>query len=231
MLQIAISVKPNTCALHRNRLRGFYCFRSDYAKYHEEVLRLALNRFPLVQIDRYLPGLDLSYVACDHFQATYNACRILAEKGHERIGFIGHFVAHASSVADRVRGYEQAMREIAPSISANLKLSVDNSLQDFESIFLAYMQQYAPTAIISSSHLHAPLIMRLLKELGKERDVDLMLYDNEFLLTQNFMEVRPHIIDQQPRLIGQTAAELVYSLAFESCAPRSINLQAKIYQL
>ena len=71
----------------------------------------------------------------------------------------------------------------------------------------------------------------MLKELGKERDVDLMLYDNEFLLTQNFMEVRPHIIDQQPRLIGQTAAELVYSLAFESCAPRSINLQAKIYQL
>ena len=211
--------------------RGILLFPSDYAKYHAEVLRLVLNHFPLVQIDRYLPGLDLSYVACDHFHSTYRACHALAEKGHERIGFIGHFVAHASSVAERVRGYEQAMREIAPANAANLKLSVDNSLKDFEAIFAEYMRRYAPTALISSSHLHAPVIMRLLKEMGKERDVDLMLYDNEFLLTQNFMAFRPYIIDQPPRLIGQTAAELVYSLAFESCAPKSISLQAQIYRL
>jgi DNA-binding LacI/PurR family transcriptional regulator len=47
------------------------------------------------------PGLELSYVASDHFGASYRACRYLHEMGHQRIGFGGHMISHASSVADR----------------------------------------------------------------------------------------------------------------------------------
>lgn len=211
--------------------KGILLFPSDFATYHEEVLRLVLNRFPLVQIDRYLPQLNLSYVACDHYGSTFRACHFLYQKGHRRIGFIGHLIAHASSVAERVRGYEDAMQTINPECAVSLKLNVDDSLQDFEAVFENYVSLRRPTAIISSSHLHAPAIMRVLKRMGKAQDVDLMLYDNEYVIAEEFMEFKPYIIDQQPRKIGRTAAELVYRLAFEGGAPQSIKLEEKLTQV
>lgn len=211
--------------------KGILLFPSDFATYHEEVLRLVLNRFPLVQIDRYLPQLNLSYVACDHYGSTFRACNFLYQKGHRRIGFIGHLITHASSVAERVRGYEEAMQSINPDCAVSLKLNVDDSLQDFETVFENYVTLRKPTAIISSSHLHAPAIMRVLKRMGKARDIDLMLYDNEYVIAEEFMEFKPYIIDQQPRKIGQTAAELVYRLAFESGAPQSIKLKERLTQV
>lgn len=211
--------------------KGILLFPSDFATYHEEVLRLVLNRFPLVQIDRCLPQLNLSYVACDHFGSTFRACYFLCQKGHRRIGFIGHLVTHSSSVAERVRGYEEAMQTINPECAVALKLNVEDSLENFEAVFESYVSLRQPTAIISSSHLHAPTIMRVLRRMGKAKDIDLMLYDNEYALAEDFMEFKPYIIDQQPRLIGQTAAELVYRLAFENGTPQSIKLREKLTQV
>ena len=47
-------------------------------------------------------------------------------------------------------------------------------------------------------------------------------------IAQEFMEYKPYIIDQQPRIIGSTAAELVYKLAFMGGAPRSCKLKERI---
>ena len=216
--------------LAQETFKGILLFPSDFSTYHPEVLRLVLNRFPLVQIDRSMPQLNLSDVACDHYDATYRAVEFLHEKGHERIGFIGHRITHASSVAERVRGYEDAMMKINPNC-VPLKLNVDNSLEGFEEIFLKYLLQRKPTAIISSSHLHAPTIMRVLKRTGRVNDVDLMLYDNEYVIAEEFMSCRPYIIDQQPRLIGQTAADLIYRLIYECIPPQSIRLKARFFRL
>ena len=98
----------------QERFKGILLFPCTLARYHEEVLRLVLNRFPLVQIDRYLPGLNLSCVSCDHKMATYRAVKFLREKGHRRIGFVGHMKDHASSVALRLKGFDLATQETDP---------------------------------------------------------------------------------------------------------------------
>ncbi len=215
----------------QERFRGILLFPGAYATYHEETLRLVLNRFPMVQIDRYLPGLDLSYVAGDHFGATYRATQFLFEKGHQRVGFVGHLISHASSVADRVRGYDQATLEHDARYSSLLKLNVEDSLCDFEERFRNYLATAKPTAIISPSHLHAPTIMRVLREKGMMNDVELMLYDNEFVIAKEFMGYHPYIIDQQPREIGRKAARLLCDLAFDGAKPTSIKVKEQIYRL
>ncbi len=215
----------------QERFRGILLFPGAFAKYHEETLRLVLNRFPLVQIDRYLPGLDLSCVSGDHFGATYRAAKLLFSRGHQRVGFVGHLVGHASSVADRVRGYEKAALEHDASYSNILKLNVDDTLQGFAENFRSYMETARPTAIISSSHLHAPTIMHVLREMNMVDSVELILYDNEFVIAREFMACHPYIIDQQPREIGRQAAKLVCDLAYENAKPSSLRIRETIYQI
>lgn len=215
----------------QERFRGILLFPGAFPRYHAETLRLVLNRFPLVQIDRYLPGLDLSRVAGDHFGATYRAAQFLFEQGHKRVGFVGHLVGHASSVAERVRGYDQAVLEHDTAYSNILKLNVEDSLTDFEERFRSYLDTAMPTAIISSSHLHAPTIMRVLREKRMLNSVELMLYDNEFVIAREFMEYHPYIIDQQPREIGQQAASLVCELAYNGGNPTAVKVREKIYRI
>lgn len=215
----------------QEQFKGAILFPGAFAKYHEEMLRVVLNRFPIVQIDRYLPGLDLSYVACDHRQATYRATKALFSMGHERVGFVGHLLSHASSVTERFRGFDQAVTEFDPAYPSFFKLNVEDSLKDFDDLFRRYMTEAAPTAIISSSHLHAPTIIRVLREMGKEKEVTLMLYDNELILAKDFLEIHPYIIDQQPKTIGQTAAALLCDLALHEAKPSMILVPERIYQL
>lgn len=217
--------------LAQEQFKGILLFPGAYNKYHEEALRLVLNRFPLVQIDRYLPGLDLSYVASDHCGATYRAARFLFDRGHERIGFVGHLISHASSVVERFRGFDQAVREHDSAYPDYFKLNMADSLENFDELFRDYMEKARPTAIMTPSHLHGPVLMQALKTLGKDKEVELMLYDNEFTIARPFLGCHPFIIDQEPREIGRAAARLIYQLIYEGGRPQVIQLPGRIYQL
>lgn len=65
-------------------------------------------RFPVVLIDRLVPGLDAHSVLVDNYGGAYRAVEHLVALGHRRIGCVSH-AGHISSVDDRVRGYQQAM--------------------------------------------------------------------------------------------------------------------------
>lgn len=217
--------------LAHSRFRGALLIPSASATYHEEVLRLVLSHYPLVLIDRYLPGLDLSYVACDHYGATYRAVQFLKSRGHEKIGFVGQLVSHASSVGERCSAFDHAMQEGDPGYPASYKFNIENDLDHFDELFTQYMLDLQPTALISTSHVHASTIMRNLTALGLEERVELMLYDDEFNYSRHFLKHHPFIIDQQPLQIGRTAAQLVYNLAYHSGKPTSILLQEQIIQV
>ena len=213
------------------RFRGALLIPSACATYHEEVLRLVLSHYPLVLIDRYLPGLDLSCVSCDHYGATYRAVEFLQARGHEKIGFVGQLVSYASSVGERCSAFDRAMQARDPSYPASYKFNTDEDLENFDALFAQYMRALGPTAIISTSHMHASSIMRILESLGLENSVELMLYDNEFSYARHFLQYHPFIIDQQPRKIGRAAAQLVYNLAFQNAQPSSIRLKEQIIQI
>lgn len=217
--------------LAHSRYKGALLFPGSYATYHEEVLRLTLSRYPLVLIDRYLPGLDLSYVSCDHYGATYRAVQFLKARGHEKIGFVGQLVSHASSVGERCNAFDRAMQEGDPAYPSTYKLNVKEDPENFDEVFTQYMRDLAPTALISTSHVHASMIMRNLAALGLEERIELMLYDDEFNYSRHFLKHHPFIIDQQPRQIGRTAAQLVYELVYQNAQPTSIRLNERIIQI
>ena len=67
--------------------------------------------YPLVLLDRYYPDVETDRVTFDDEGAGYALTKLLIEKGHRRIAvFTGHEV-EASSVCDRIRGYQRALEE------------------------------------------------------------------------------------------------------------------------
>ncbi len=215
----------------REHCSGILLFPGAFSKYQREILELVLNRFPLVQIDRYLPGLDLSYVSCDHFNAAYHAVQYLLEHGHRKIGFVTHPAPHATSIVDRLAGFNKAVKEFDPQYPGYYKLTAMADTVNFEDLFTEYMNQVHPEAIISSNVNFHSRILRILKKLEMDRSVDLMLFDNAFMSVEDFVTYHPYIIDQQPREIGRTAVDLLCRLMEEDMEPVNITIPEKIFQL
>lgn len=73
-----------------------------------QVESLLEKEIPLVLIDRYLPGVQASYIALDNYQSVYDSVEMLVAGGYRTIVL----VAYKSSLvhmAERIRGYREAM--------------------------------------------------------------------------------------------------------------------------
>lgn len=67
------------------------------------------REFPIVLIDRHLVGLSVDTVEPDNMGGAYAAVRHLIELGHRRIAFVSTDNVRTTSVAERLRGYEEAL--------------------------------------------------------------------------------------------------------------------------
>ena len=78
----------------------------------EEEARLRQASITTVLIDAYHP--DLTHVVIENFAGGYQATSHLIELGHQRIGYISHYLENPmyfTPVRDRLLGYQQALSE------------------------------------------------------------------------------------------------------------------------
>jgi LacI family transcriptional regulator len=78
---------------------------------------------PIVQIDRHCHGAALDYVGIENARLASEAVHYLAALGNSRIGYLGH-EARISTMEERWRGYERAMREIGSYDEALVNMSL-----------------------------------------------------------------------------------------------------------
>jgi len=70
---------------------------------------LVAKKFPLVCVDRLLPGLAVPQISIDHAGAVRQAIELLVRQGHRKIGCL-RGTAGVFSDDERVRGYRKAMK-------------------------------------------------------------------------------------------------------------------------
>jgi len=75
-----------------------------------DITELMNDGFPVVLFDRYLRGVDTSYVVTDNLFGTYNATMNLIEQGHKNIAFIT-FKSQQTQMQARLDGYKKALKE------------------------------------------------------------------------------------------------------------------------
>ena len=88
---------------------GIILYPVDNEIYNPTILQLATARFPLVLVDRLLPGLSLPYVSTDHHNMVKVAANHLLEGGHKHILYFNANVKTNSSLSIRKDSFIDAL--------------------------------------------------------------------------------------------------------------------------
>jgi DNA-binding LacI/PurR family transcriptional regulator len=99
--------------LKANEVAGIILFPVHNATADDDLRQLQNDSLPVVLIDRYIPDLNLDYVASDNLGGGYRATEHLIILGHSRIGFAYSDTTglQTTSVRDRWLGYRKALQE------------------------------------------------------------------------------------------------------------------------
>ncbi len=81
---------------------------SEQRAYRDE---LSLLEIPVVLVDRKIEGVEFDCVASENYAGARQIMQHLIDLGHEDIVFLSHQRSSVSAVADRLRGYRDAMEE------------------------------------------------------------------------------------------------------------------------
>jgi GntR family transcriptional regulator, arabinose operon transcriptional repressor len=79
--------------------------------YNASLLRLVLDRFPLVLVDRYLRGIRACAVFTDNVAAARSLTSYVLDDGHDQVVFLSPPVENTSSIEERMLGFQEVLRE------------------------------------------------------------------------------------------------------------------------
>lgn len=147
-----------------------------------ELLKEISKEIPIVQVDRYYPDKNLSYITTDNFEGGKMAVRHLIERGHRRILCIQQGIKHRPTI-ERVRGALEAAK-VAGKVEVTVcgdDLSKDNS---YVETMLALNSPNPPTAIFTITNFAVPGVMQAIREKGISApdDISIITFDDSRFL-------------------------------------------------
>lgn len=193
--------------------KGAIIFPIDNEFYNEELLALSLKKFPIVIIDRYLKGVNFAYVATDNYRAMSDVVQFLHQKNFTRIVYITPPPSIATSIEERINGFNHGlfkyygvasatnMLKIKPDDLAAQKKSLIDYLKNFpdtEAVIVTRDQAIA--AISAAAELNIPIPEKL----------RLIILDSE-LSDAEKAAVQPYIVEQDGYGIGYEATAALYN--------------------
>lgn len=162
----------------------------------------------LVFVDRPADHLDADSVISDNLGGSIAAVEHLLERGHRRIAFLGDLPS-ISTARDRLEGYRQALLGAGIAVDPAL---VRTGLRDADSAEAAVDELLTmgepPTALFTSQNLLTIGGVHALRRAGLDRRVALIGFDD--IPLADLLEPAISVVAQDPRGIGQAAAELLF---------------------
>ncbi|OPH59974.1 hypothetical protein BC351_18810 [Paenibacillus ferrarius] len=188
--------------------------------YNEGLLRLVLDKFPVVLVDRYLKGIPVCSVYTDNKKAAKELTLHLIERGHEQIAFLSPPVENTSTLEERLLGYTLAFTQ------EGLKLNEDYCLTNLKGILPInmhgtasesdkntvkhFLEQYSDVkAFVVSEYLVATMLAQVIDALGRSLDdYDIVCFDS---LNDHFGKPIFTHIQQDEKRMGEEAVRLLVS--------------------
>lgn len=195
---------------------GLIVYPAEGEAYNEDILRLTMDRYPIVVIDRYLKGLETNCVCSDHFEGARAATLHLLEGGHRKIAFLSPPLSGTSSLEERLEGYRQAFAESVLPLDNRL-IVADRREEDLHSFFL---NNADITAVFAANAGIGLRVMDALEEAGRRvpDDVSVVIFDTYEHAA--YFRTPPTCVVQQEEEIGRQAARLLLSIIQDPSAER-----------
>ncbi|MEF3307691.1 GntR family transcriptional regulator [Paenibacillus sp. GYB004] len=211
--------------IFRSGVNGIIIYPAQGQSYNEEILKLTLNEFPVVVVDRYLRGVETNYVCSDNVTGAFEATEHCYRMGHRRIGFISTHVEGTSSIEDRLTGYEKALSENGILIDRYLRLTdleskqVNRILQDGASDpaskerIVQYLERNPElTAVIAVNSSVGLTVMEAAKQLSRRVPEDLSVVFLDDYELSAFSAIPPTFVNQEEYTVGREAVKLLVSV-------------------
>jgi len=180
---------------------------------------------PLVLMDRTLRGLACDSVASNNYAGAFAATEHLIQLGHERIVFMTRPLLQLSTIAARLRGYEDALRDAGKTPPEPWIIGGEDQRQGEHYTLSLYnggitgletneiaerlRQPQRPTAILAMNDLTALLVLKAATQadLSVPQDLSLVGFDDLYFLT--FLPVPLTTVAQDTHGLGRRAAGLL----------------------
>jgi GntR family transcriptional regulator of arabinose operon len=205
-------------------VQGIIIYPVANENYSEQILKLTLNQFPLVVVDRHLQGVQTNCVCADHEQGAYMATEHLIALGHSRIGCFSTDEV-TSSVKDRIAGYVKAMEDHQLTPQRKLQ-SLHYDAAELEELLLnneagnpykealkKYIRENSElTAIFAINSGLGLATMEAVQECGMKIPDDFSVIFFDDYEASSFAQVPATYIDQQEYVLGREATNLLFSI-------------------
>ena len=175
-----------------------------------ELIQNLHREMPVVAIDRRVPGIALDFVGTDNYGGAYEATRHLIAQGHTRIAHLTRMET-TEAAADRLRGYQQALRDADLEFNPrNLILVRDSGRRlDQPQIKTLFTERDAPTAVFLLADYWAPAVVAELRRLDLRVPENIALVGFDDVVPPGLDDLGLTTMAQDFSGIGRTAGELI----------------------
>lgn len=182
---------------------GLILMPQQRANYNADFVRLILDDFPVVILDRKLTGIQAPCISSDNESIVYQMTMKLLELGHRDIALVSNPIHSATTLSERYQGFIRAFRE--HKILWNDSLLYDGLLDPREDVDLAerimidhegikrFIQDHPKITCIFVTEYHlSQMVLLVCEDLGLKipEDISIVGYDGPRSITGNYILTR-----------------------------------------
>ena len=157
--------------------------------YNAAVLKLSLEKYPVVLVDREMKGVPIPCVGTDNYNAVKELMNILFENGHRNICFLSHPFLRTSTVEARFEGYKDSYLEHSLVTNEGLWITDIGSMvpqhdrkqeqkeTDQHRIEEYILENPQVSAFLAVDHTTAVMTYKILKKLNLNQEKELVFFD------------------------------------------------------
>ncbi|WP_163537549.1 LacI family DNA-binding transcriptional regulator [Gracilibacillus sp. YIM 98692] len=204
--------------------------------YGSEILKMVVNKFPLVLIDRTFKGIAATSVSTDNQEAAKKGVNFLFELGHEDIGVMMPTNYGATTIENRLSGIVSAFAEKQVKVNRDLWCSEIKSTlpipqatpeEDIEIIKQHIRDNPEMTAIFALEYAIALLVKNAVEQLGMDvpKDISILCFDSPSRtdVVCNFTYIK-----QNEEELGKTALQRLLGMYQGEAAIKKDRIPAEL---
>ena len=197
---------------------GFIIMCAQREVYNSAILKLSLNHFPIVTVDRQIKGVPIPCIKTNNVSAARDLTDKLIEHGNKKICFLTHAFVETSSIGDRYTGFSESIVKndgvtgvIAKLESYNpapLDIEKEYSRIDF-SEYKKILEEFSDcTAFLTAEYKIAILLKRALEEMRLTKEI--ATFDSIDTVYRTGREFT--LVKQNESMMGRKAVEVLADL-------------------
>ncbi|MBM7568869.1 GntR family transcriptional regulator [Paenibacillus sacheonensis] len=202
--------------------------RSDFI--HDALLRLLLEKFPIVFVEKYFRDYKVHAVHCDTEKVGYMMGEYLIRAGKRKVGYVSYPADYTAGVKERLFGFQSAaMAEGIPLVHLSLSLSVSPAIvtgmnqlhhQPVPAEIFDFLDSHPDLEAIATVDAHiAQFVGRACRQRGRQMTIvscDEPSFAAECVMPEAY-------VDQSPVEMGIAAAELILDVMEQRQSEASIR--------